>query len=102
MTVESELGPHIDAQCRWAEVWTASFPEAGMCSLAGIGGVCELATSEEGGLGCYGFFRETEGGVIELISFDCGSPLSDAWESCWDLPMDSPAFSPCTCLNPDL
>lgn len=51
--------------------------------------------------GCRGFFREDEGGAIELLSLDCGSPVSDEWQSCFEVPPDSPAFASCGCINPD-
>lgn len=97
----TETEPDVGRGCRWGELRVATIPQDGMCSLEVIGGVCELATFDEGGPGCFGFFREGEGGVIELVEFGCGSPANEAWQACWNVPMDSPGFSPCACLNPD-
>lgn len=94
-----ETDPDTGRGCRWGELRVASFPQADMCTLEVVGGVCELATFDEGGPGCFGFFREAGGGVIELVAWECGTPAGDAWEWCWDAPMDSPGFLPCACLN---
>lgn len=94
-----ETDPDTGRGCRWGELRVATFPQADMCTLEVVGGVCELATFDEGGPGCFGFFREAGGGVIELVAWECGTPAGDAWEWCWDAPMDSPGFLPCACLN---
>jgi len=88
--------------CRWGAVFVPTFPDGGeSCSLEPSGGVCVLASFEEGGDGCFGFFRELDGGSFELVSFDCGTPEHDSWQSCVDTPMDSPEAGACACLNPD-
>lgn len=98
----TEVDPNsTEAGCRWGEVRVAVFPKEGMCMLTVVGGVCQLATFDEGGPGCFGFFRETESGAVELVSFDCGSPVGGEWEPCWDVAMDSPGLMSCTCLNPE-
>ncbi|MDC0666694.1 hypothetical protein [Nannocystis radixulma] len=88
--------------CRWGAVLVPTFPDGGdACSLEPKGGVCVLASFNEGGPACFGFFREVEGGGIELTSFDCGDPADESWEMCFGAPMGSPAEGACACLNPD-
>lgn len=96
----TEVEPNIGAGCRWGRLQVARVFEE-MCSLEEVGGVCVLADFNEGGPGCWGFFREGEGGAIELVSLDCGSPVDDSWQPCWQVPMDSPGFEACGCINPD-
>lgn len=97
----AETDPNLGAGCRWGEVRVAMFDDMGGCSLAAIGGTCELATFDEGGPGCFGFFRPGEDGAIELVEFGCGSPLADEWELCFDAAADTPEFAACACLTPD-
>ena len=97
----TETDEDLGLGCRWGAVFVPWFPDGGdECSLEPKGGVCVLASFEEGGAGCFGFFRELDGG-IELVSFECGTPADDSWQSCFQVPIDTPQGGACACINPD-
>ncbi|MFY0541030.1 hypothetical protein [Nannocystis pusilla] len=86
--------------CRWAEVQRfAPTDGADGCGFEPAGGVCVLASSEEGGAGCFGFWRDLGPGQIDFAEWGCGTPQSDEWQECFEVEMDSPGFAVCLCKN---
>lgn len=84
--------------CQWAEVKRAKV-NGDTCMLVEAGGECIFATSDEGGPGCFGFFRLKEDGEVDLVQLDCGDPADDAWTLCLGQEPSSPAYAPCECLK---
>lgn len=96
----TEMDEDLGLRCRWAEVQRFEATDGGDgCGFQPAGGVCVLASSEEGGAGCFGFWRDLGPGMIEFAEWGCGTPQSDEWQGCFDVPMDSPGFAACLCKN---
>lgn len=96
----TEMDEDLGLRCRWAEVLRFAPTDGGDgCGFEPAGGVCVLASSEEGGAGCAGFWRDLGPGQIDFASWDCGTPQSEEWQGCFDVAMDSPGFAACLCMN---
>ncbi|WAS96960.1 hypothetical protein [Nannocystis punicea] len=96
----TEMDEEQGLACRWAEVLRFTPTDgADGCGFEPAGGVCVLASSEEGGAGCAGFWREVGPGQIDFAMWDCGTPEPDEWQGCFDVEMDSPGSAACLCMN---
>ncbi|PCC68114.1 hypothetical protein [Nannocystis exedens] len=96
----TEVDEDLGLGCRWAEVLRfAPTDGADGCGFEPAGGLCVLASFEEGGPGCAGFWREVGPGQIDFATWGCGTPEPDEWQRCFDVEMDSPGFPACLCMN---
>ncbi|MCY0992600.1 hypothetical protein OV203_36005 [Nannocystis sp. ILAH1] len=96
----TEMDEDLGLGCRWAEVLRfAPTDGADGCGFEPAGGVCVLASFEEGGAGCEGFWRDLGPGQIDFARWDCGTPEPEEWQGCFEIEMDSPGFAACLCQN---
>lgn len=96
----TEMDEELGLRCRWATVQRFVVGMGGEgCSFEPAGGTCVLANFAEGGAGCFGFWREPEPGEVVFARWDCGTPKSDEWQSCFEIEMASPGHEACFCMN---